>query len=52
MQRLAGALAFALLVVAAAHPAGAQIAPPNEAGVAMHVPAALLESWRFTGQTV
>ena len=24
----------------------------NEAGVAMHVPAALLESWRFTGQTV
>ena len=24
----------------------------NEAGVAMHVPAALLGSWRFTGQTV
>ena len=24
----------------------------NEAGVAMHVPAALLENWRFTGQTV
>ncbi len=24
----------------------------NEAGVAMHVPAALLASWRFTGQTV
>ena len=24
----------------------------NEAGVAMHVPAALLESWRFTGQTI
>lgn len=24
----------------------------NEAGVAMHVPAALLDSWRFTGQTV
>ena len=24
----------------------------NEAGVAMHVPAARLESWRFTGQTV
>ena len=24
----------------------------NEAGVAMHVPAALLQSWRFTGQTV
>ena len=24
----------------------------NEAGVAMHVPAALLERWRFTGQTV
>ncbi len=24
----------------------------NEAGVAMHAPAALLGSWRFTGQTV
>ncbi|MCE2515746.1 MAG: VOC family protein, partial [Acidobacteria bacterium] len=35
MHNLAAALAVALLLVATASPAGAQIAPPNEAGVAM-----------------
>ncbi len=34
---------------ALSHPAHLNL---NEAGVAMHVPAALLGSWRFTGQTV